>query len=157
MSRHDADDIGALLAAEMERDSSDFSQRQLLSAQAAAATLENKEKWVDELQNPKLLTSLAKQRAVIQALFPPTQTDLELAVLEKVLSTLPRMSREADPYFLKSYTEVLITPMCRAQSNAILQSTLDEFAGQLNPTAERFIREAHQADVECQGLRAAQK
>ena len=157
LSRHAADDIDALLAAEIERDTSDFGQRQLLSAQAAAPTLENKERWVDELQNPKLLTSLAKQRAVIQELFPPTQTDLELSVLDKVLSTLPRMSREADPYFLKSYTEVLITPMCRSESNAILQSALDEFAGQLNPTAERFIREAHQADVECQALRAAQK
>ena len=67
------------------------------------------------------------------------------------------MSREADPYFLKSYTEVLITPMCDVESNAILQAALDDFSGQLNPTALRFIREAHQLDVECQSLRAVQK
>ena len=157
LSRHDADDIAELLAAEIERDSSDFGQRSLLSAQAAAPSLENKEKWVTELQAPKLLTSLAKQRAVIEELFPPTQTELELKVLEQVLSSLPQMSREADPYFVKSYTEVLITPMCDVESNAILQAALDDFSGQLNPTALRFIREAHQLDVECQSLRAVQK
>jgi hypothetical protein len=128
----------------------------LLSAQAAAPNLENKEKWVNELQNPTLLTNLAKQRAVISELFPATQTDLQLQVLEKLLSSLPQMSREADAYFLKSYTEVLFTPMCREESNALMQTALDDFSGQLNPTALRFIREAHQLDVECQSLRAAQ-
>ncbi len=156
LSRHDADGIAELMAAEIERDPSDFGQRSLLSAQAAAPNLENKEKWVNELQNPTLLTSLAKQRAVISELFPATQTDLQLQVLEKLLSSLPQMSREADAYFLKSYTEVLFTPMCRQESNALLQTALDDFSGQLNPTALRFIREAHQLDVECQSLREAQ-
>jgi hypothetical protein len=65
------------------------------------------------------------------------------------------MSREVDPYFLTSYTG-LFTPMCRAESNALMQATLDEVGEQLNPTALRFLREAHQFDVECQALRAAQ-
>jgi hypothetical protein len=156
LSRHNADGIAGLLAAEIEQDASDFAQRRLLSAQAAAPSLANKEKWVAELQNPQLLTSLAKQRAVINELFPPTQTDLQLKVLEKLLSSLPQMSREADAYFLMSYTEVLFTPMCRQESNALLQTALEEFSGQLNPTALRFIREAHQLDVECGSLREAQ-
>jgi len=156
LSRHDADDIVELLAAEIERDPSDFGQRSLLSAQAAAPNLVNKEQWVDELQAPQLLTSLAKQRAVISELFPPTQTDLQLKLLEKILSALPRMSREADSYFLSSYTGTLLTPMCRPESNALMQATLDEFSDQLNPTALRFLREAHQRDVECQSLRQAQ-
>jgi aminopeptidase N len=156
LSRHNADGIAGLLAAEIEQDASDFAQRRLLSAEAAAPNLANKEQWVDELQNPQLLTSLAKQRAVIEELFPATQTDLQLKVLEKLLSSLPQMSREADAYFLMSYTEVLFTPMCRQESNALLQTALDDFSGQLNPTALRFVREAHQMDVECQSLRAAQ-
>ena len=156
LSRHNAADIEELLAAEIERDASDFSQRKLLSARAAAPNLANKEHWVNELQAPALLTSLAKQRAVIDELFPATQTDLQLKVLEQLLSPLPQMSREADAYFLKSYTEDLFTPMCKRESNALMQSTLDEFGDQLNPTALRFIREAHQLDVECQSLRAAQ-
>jgi hypothetical protein len=86
-------------------------------------------------------------------LFPSTQTDLQLQLLPQLLGVLPQMSREADPYFLTSYT-ALFTPMCRAESNALLHATLDEFGEQLNPTALRFVREAHQMDVECQSLRA---
>jgi len=157
LSRHNADGVADLLAAEIERDSSDFGQRSLLSARAAAPNLANKAHWVAELQAPQELSSLAKQRAVISELFPATQTDLQLQVLEKILSSLPQMSREADPYFLTSYTSKLLTPMCRPQSSALMKSTLDEFGAQLNPTALRFVREAHQVDIECQALRAAIK
>jgi aminopeptidase N len=157
LSRHNADGVADLMAAEIERDSSDFSQRNLLSARAAAPNLANKEYWIAELQAPQELNSLAKQRAVMVELFPATQTDLQLQVLEKILSSLPQMSREADPYFLSSYTSTLLTPMCRPDSSALMQSTLDEFGAQLNPTALRFVREAHQLDVECHALRVANK
>jgi hypothetical protein len=36
---------------------------------------------VNELQSPVLLTSLAKQRAIIDQLFPATQTGLQLEML----------------------------------------------------------------------------
>ena len=156
LSRHNADGIADLLAAESEQASSDFGQRNLLSAQAAAPNLANKEHWVEELQNPDEIANLAKQRAVMAELFPATQTDLQLKLLEKILSALPAMSRETDPYFLTSYTSVLLAPMCRQESTAMMQSTLDNFSGELNPTALRFLLEAHQADVECRLLRSAQ-
>lgn len=155
LSRHNADDIEALLQAEIEGDPSDYGQRQLLGARAAAPDLANKMYWVNELQSPDVLTSLAKQRAVMSELFPATHTGLQLEVLPQLLSSLPRMSREADPYFLASYTG-LLTPMCQPESNALMQATLDDVGDQLNPTALRFLREAHQQDVECRALRAAQ-
>ncbi|MDH5622161.1 MAG: aminopeptidase N, partial [Gammaproteobacteria bacterium] len=155
LSRHNADDVEALLQAEIDNDPSDYGQRQLLGARAAAPDLANKIFWVNELQSPDVLTSLARQRAVMNQLFPATQTDLQLEVLPQLLSSLPRMSREADPYFLTSYTG-LFTPMCRPESSALMQATLDDFGEQLNPTALRFLREAHQRDVECQPLRASQ-
>jgi hypothetical protein len=129
----------------------------LLAARAAAPTLENKVHWVAELQNPQELTSLAKQRAVMSSLFPATQTDLQLQVLEKILAALPDLSSNADQYFLTSYTSALLTPMCRRDTSALMRATLDEFGAQLNPTTTRFLREAHQADVECEALRAAQR
>ena len=156
LSRHDADGIAGLLASEIERDPSDFGQRSLLAAQAAAPDRANKEKWVAELQAPRELTSFARQRAVISNLFPATQTDLQIEMLQTILSSLPEMSKTADPYFLGHYTSALLAPMCRPESSALMQATLDEFGEQLNPTATRFLREAHQADVECQALRAAQ-
>jgi aminopeptidase N len=156
LSRHDAPGIAELLAAESERDPSDLGQRNLLTAQAAAPNAANKEHWVDELQSPQAITNLARQRAVMYGLFPASQADLQLELLTKILSSLPQMSRDADQYFLRSYASILLTPMCRSESNALMQATLDEFGGELNPTALRFLREAHQADVECQALRMAQ-
>jgi len=156
LSRHDAADIEALLDAEIKRDPSNFGERSVLSARAAAPSTANKAFWVDELQNPHSLNNLARQRAVMGALFPATQTELQLDLLVKILGALPQMSRDADVYFLSSYATSLLTPMCREESTALMQATLDEFGDELNPTALRFLREAHQADAECQELRAAQ-
>ncbi len=158
LSRHDAPDVAELLAAEIKRDPSDLGQRNLLTAQAAGPNAANKEHWVDELQSPTTtaISNLAKQRAVMYGLFPATQTDLQLNLLTKILSSLPQMSREADQYFLTTYATVMLRPMCRSESNALMQATLDEFGDQLNPTALGSLREALQADVECQALRATQ-
>jgi homoserine kinase len=89
-------------------------------------------------------------------LFPPTQTQLQLQLLTRILAALPQLSREADTYFLSSYTAALLTPMCTRESSALMQATLDEFEDELHPTVLKYLREAHQADVECEALRAAQ-
>lgn len=156
LSRHDAVDIAELLEAENSRDSSDFGERRLLSARAAAPNTAIKERWLDELQNPQSVTGLARQRSVMEELFPATQTNLQLALLDKILGALPELSRNGDPYFLFSYTLSLLQPMCQAESTARMQAALDEYAGQLNPTTLRFLREAHQADAECLSLRGRQ-
>ncbi|MGI9200235.1 MAG: aminopeptidase N [Woeseiaceae bacterium] len=156
LSRHNAPDIDELLEAEAINDPSDRGQRNLLSARAAMPGFANKKDWVDELQSPNEITNLARQRAVMGYLFPSTQTDVQLELLTTVLSALPKMSRDADSYFLSSYTTSLLRPMCREESAALMQATLDEFSNELNPTALRFLREAHQADVECHALRAVQ-
>jgi len=156
LSRGNAAGVTELLEQEIIRDPSDVGQRSLLTARAAAPGVANKEHWLDELQSPKANTNLAKQRAVMSGLFPATQTDSQLDLLTKILSALPQMSRDADAYFLTSYTTQMLTPMCHRESNALMQATLVEFGGQLNPTAMRFLREAHQADVECEALRAVQ-
>jgi aminopeptidase N len=158
LSRHNAPGITDLLEAEIKNDPSDRGRRNLLSAQAAKPNVENKEHWIDDLQSssPTTLTNLARQRAVMAQLFPATQTDLQLELLTKILSALPQMSREADSYFLSSYATTLLTPMCKEESSALMQATLHEFGDQLNPTALRFLREAHETDVNCQALRAVQ-
>jgi hypothetical protein len=37
-----------------------------------------------------------------------------------------------------------------------MQTALDEFHAGLHPTVLKFLREAHQADVECEALRDLQ-
>jgi aminopeptidase N len=156
LSRHGAPDTSKLLEEELSRDPSDFGERRALSVRAAAPDAAVKERWLAELQNPQSTTGLARQRAVMAELFPATQTDLQLGLLDKILSALPEMSRNVDPYFLSSYTSSLLQPMCQPQSTALMQTALDDYAEQLNPTTLRFLREAHQADNACLSLRATQ-
>jgi aminopeptidase N len=148
--------VEEMLARESASDTSDFGVKSALTAAAARPDAANKAAWVSELQNPETVTGLARQRAVMAGLFPANQTALQLQHLNQVLEALPDLSKTADPYFLSSYTSILLTPMCRPESVAQLQSALDEQADRLNSTALRFLREAHQADRECLALRSLQ-
>jgi aminopeptidase N len=156
LSRHGAPDTLELLEAELSRDPSDFGERQALSVRAATPDAAVKERWLTELQNPRSTTGLARQRAVMAQLFPATQTDLQLGLLDNILGALPEMSRNVDRYFLASYTFSLLQPMCQPRSTALMRAALDDYAEQLNPTTLRFLREAHQADEACLSLRATQ-
>jgi hypothetical protein len=112
---------------------------------------------LSELQHPETLTGLARQRAVMAGMFPSNQTALQLELLGQVLDALPELSETTDPYFMSSYAGVLLTPMCFPESGALMQKALDEHADQLNSTALRFLREAHQADRECLALRSVRQ
>jgi hypothetical protein len=57
---------------------------------------------------------------------------------------------------MSSYASVLLKPMCQEKSAGMMQSALDEYAGELDSTALRFLREAHQAESECLMLRGRQ-
>ena len=144
-----------LFEAEAQRDSSDYGQRQLLAVRAAAPDLAAKSRWLDELQDPQSVTSLARQRAVMGALFPASQTHLQAQLLDPILEAIPRLSG-GDLYFLRHYTTSLLTPMCTMETAAKMQSALDDYGAGLDDTTLRFLREAHQADAECAALRNAQ-
>ena len=156
LSASGASGVEEMLAHERSADTSDFGAKSALTAAASRPDVENKRAWLAELQNPETVTALARQRAVMAGLFPANQTALQLESLSQVLEALPELSKTTDPYFLSSYTSVLLTPMCRPESVAQLQAALDEQADRLNSTALRFLREAHQADRECLALRSAQ-
>jgi len=156
LSRNGAADIDTLLATESASDGSDFGAKSLLAANAALPNSASKAKWLAGLRNPEMLTGLSRQRAVMGGLFPPNQTALQFELLDQVLDALPDLSETSDPYFMSSYSSVLLTPMCLPESGALMQKVLDEHADQLNSTALRFLREAHQADIECLALRSRQ-
>jgi aminopeptidase N len=138
-----------------ELDSSDYGQRQLLAVQAAVPELQAKSRWLDELQDSQSVTSLAKRRAVMGALFPATQTELQAELLDQILEAIPELSG-GDLYFLRHYMTRLLTPMCRLETAEKLQGALDAYGAALDPTILRFLREAHQADAECAALRSMQ-
>jgi aminopeptidase N len=160
LSAAGAEGVEEMLALERSSDTSDFGAKSALTAAAARPDPENKTAWLSELRNPETVTGLARQRAVMAGLFPANQTALQLRSLSQILEALPELSKSSDPYFLSSYTSVLLTPMCTPESVARLQSALDDSmnkrADRLNSTALRFLREAHQADRECLALRLVQ-
>jgi aminopeptidase N len=156
LSRNAAVGIAELLEAEEGLDPSDFGTRSLLSTRAALPLESVKAHWLNELQKPESVTGLARQRAVMAELFPSNQTALQLQFLDQILEAMPALSLHGDPYFLSSYARELLTPMCRAESTALMQAALDDYTEQLDATTLRFLREAHQADSECQSLRAMQ-
>jgi aminopeptidase N len=153
---HGAEDIDELLAVESELDKTDFGAKSLLTATAAKPDKATKAAYLAELRNSETLTGLARQRAVMAVMFPANQTSLQLELLDDVLDALPALSDSTDPYFLSSYTAVLLSPMCRRESSEKMQNALDQYAGRLNNTSLRFLREAHQADRECLALRGLQ-
>lgn len=156
LSGNGASDTAALLGAEQVTDVSDFGVKSALGVSAAMPDLAVKAKWLTELVNPETLTGLARQRAVMAEIFPPNQTMLQIEFLEQVLDSLPQLSETRDPYFMSSYASELLAPMCLPESTALMQVALDEQADQLNSTALRFLREAHQADRDCHLLRKVQ-
>lgn len=146
----------ALLAVEAAADNSDYGQKQLLTAQAAQPDATNKTTWLEELQSPESLTGLSRQRAVMTGLFPANQTELQKEALDSILQSLPILSHKVDPYFMTSYVQSLLGPTCSPMSVERMQKALEETAGQLDSTALRFLREAHEADEHCLALRAVQ-
>ena len=156
LSRNGVADIDELLAAESASDVSDFGAKSVLAARSAKPDKAAKAKWLSELQHPETLTGLANQEAVMAGLFPANQTAQQLELLSQVLDALPALSATSDPYFMRSYAGLLLTPMCVPESGALMQKTLDDHAVDLNTTALRFLREAHQADRECLVLRNLQ-
>ena len=153
LSRNGEADIDDLLEAESILDPSDSGVKSMLMARAARPVAAEKAILLGEIQNPKTVTGLAQQRAVMAGLFPSNQTDLQLELLSQILHGLTELSGKTDPYFLSSYASVLLTPMCRSESAALMQAALDEHEVRLDSTALRFLREAHQADSECLLLR----
>jgi len=156
LARGGKPDVDALLAAEAAADDSDYGMKSALTAKAARPDSEQKKRWLAELQKPESLTGLARQRAVMSGMFPPGQEALHLSLLEEILQSLPRLSHRVDPYFMSSYVGYLLQPVCRPESVAMMQKTLDEHADELDSTALRFLREAHQADADCLALRQVQ-
>jgi len=156
LSRNDVPGSDEKIDAELARDASDFAVRRALAARAAKPDAAVKARWLDELVNPNTVTALAQQRAIMSELFPPSQTQLQLPLLETILTEIPRLDDGGDIYFLSFFTTNLLPPTCRQESAEKIAAALGDYGAQLQPTTLRFMREAQQAETECAALRAIQ-
>ena len=105
---------------------------------------------------PTTLTGLDDRRAVLDGIFPASQTALQFTLWPEILARLIEVTRNADPYFISSYVSSMLTPVCLPESEAMLARAIDELSGELDSTALRFLKEAHQADGECLAIRNLQ-
>ncbi|MDH3642131.1 MAG: aminopeptidase N [Gammaproteobacteria bacterium] len=137
------------IAGELQRDPSDLGEKRAIAARAAWPDLQSKRRWLGEILDPESRLGLARKRFAIFNLFPPNQTELQQQLLPMVLQPLPELSRSADHYFMASYVDGLLAPVCSATSTGLMGDYLD---ADLSSTALRFLREAHQADAECASL-----
>ncbi|MDX1572127.1 MAG: aminopeptidase N, partial [Xanthomonadales bacterium] len=143
-------DVQQLIDAEALRDPSDQGAKYAIAADAARPEPAVKRAWLDRLLDPDSELGLARQRYAIAYLFPAHQTRLQEDLLVPILDSLGDLA-DADPYFLSSYVQGLLRPVCTKESVAAMAATLER--GSFHPTVELFLREAHQADEECLALR----
>ncbi len=150
LSKQNVPDSERLINDERERDPSDKGQKLAIAADAARPQASIKEHWLKEVINPDSGLGLARQRYAMNSLFPANQTGLQKTQLDQILQSLPLLS-DRDPYFLSSYVNSLLRPICTTESVAAIAAALE--TGHLNSTTKLFLREAHQADNECLNLR----
>jgi aminopeptidase N len=139
----------ALHAAERERDRSERAERQALAVEAASPQLEVKRRWLATLQRGGDGRSLAQLRAVMGALFPDGQSELQAELLAEVLDALGSLG-ERDAYFLASYATNLLPSDCSERSVAAMRAALDTPG--LHRTLRRFLLEAHEEEARCAAM-----
>jgi aminopeptidase N len=137
-----------LARAEAERDRSEHGVRGVILAEAGRPDLDIKRKWLEQIQDKGSALSLSKQIDAMSTLFPSHQKELQRSLLDDLLEPLPRMSVAREPFFLSSYTRLLLSGTCRPESVRRLERSIDENQG-LNATVERFLREVHEEDARC--------
>ena len=137
-----------LARAEAGQDRSEDGARGVILAEAGRPDLDIKRKWLEQIQDEGSALPLSKQIDAMSTLFPSHQTDLQMTLLEDLLEPLPAMSVAREPFFLSSYTRLLLSGTCRPESVRRLERSIDENRG-LNATVERFLRETHEEDARC--------
>ncbi len=153
LNRYAHRDYAALLAAERERDGSDFGVNLALAAEAARPDAALKEKWMTQLLDSPESYRLATWRYVMSELFPPEQLALLEPWRERILEAVPRLNGEADLEFLGEFTGYFSTATCTEASVERLAQANRDFAG-LQPIVVKSYLVHHQNDELCVRLKA---
>jgi aminopeptidase N len=126
LSAHAFTGIETILEKELVNDPSSTGEKAYIAAQAAAPNLENKQKWLAEIQNDNTDMALAKLRAAMGALYPAYHVEYRKALLDQVLTPLGELDGKKEQQYLRFYTAYLLKGDCSASSNAALQKAIDE-------------------------------
>ena len=153
LSAHAYTGIETILEKELINDPSNSGEKAYIATQAAAPNLENKQKWLTEIQKDNTDMALAKLRAAMGTLYPAYHVEYRQALLDQVLALLPELDAKKGQQYLKFYARYLLKGNCSASSNVAFQKAIDENqASSLGTT--KTLRIALQENQRCMDMKA---
>lgn len=145
LNRYDFPNALQRLTQEAAKDNSDSGQKAALAAEVIRPEATAKRRWLSKVHLDAL--PFAKQRIVMENLYPAEQKLLSAATAEERLASLIDMDKKG-PVFMRSYSHNLIPTDCNYTSIAALDKVLDSQTGLTNLT-RRALLEKRQREQQC--------
>lgn len=145
LNRYDFPNAQQRLTKEAAKDNSDSGEKAALAAQVIRPEAAAKRRWLSKVHSDTL--PFAKQRIVMEHLYPAEQKLLNAATAEERLASLVDMDKKG-PVFMRSYSKNLIPTDCNYTSIAALDKVLDSQTG-LSNLGRRALLETRQAEQRC--------
>ncbi len=145
LNRHDFPNAQQLIRQEQAKDRSDSGEKAALAAQVIRPEALEKRRWLSKVFSDSL--PFAKQRIVMENLYPAEQKLLSAATAEERLTNLADMDRKG-PVFMRSYSQNLLPTDCSYAGVSALDKVLDTQTG-LSNLARRTLLEARQTEQRC--------
>lgn len=145
LNRYDAPNALQRLTKEAAKDKSDSGIKAALAAEVIRPEAAAKRRWLSRVHTDSL--PFAKQRIIMESLYPAEQKLQSAATAEERLANLREMDQKG-PVFMRSYSQHLIPTDCNYTSIAALDKVLDSQTG-LSNLARRALLETRQAEQRC--------
>jgi hypothetical protein len=145
-----------LIEKESIRDPSSSGKQNRMNAQAAIASWEAKQPWLNELTNKGSEYSFDQLRNIISSLFPRHQVALRELYAKDFFQNLIVISKERDGSFAEEYAE-LAPSECTSQETSRISDFLRVHGAGLHPSVEKTLKIARQEDDRCRKIRSLLK
>lgn len=145
LNRYDFPNALQRLQQEALRDNTDAGQKAALAAEVIRPEASAKRRWLAQVQRDSL--PFAKQRIIMEHLYPAEQKLLSAATAQERLDMLTTMDKKG-PVFMRSYGRNLIPTDCSYTNIAELDKALDSQTAVSNLT-RRSLLETRQLEQRC--------
>jgi len=148
LNRYDFADGLAFIEKERLSDKGDSGEKRAIAAKAVRPDAENKNYWLNEIQNPDSTLAYPKQRSVMGSLYTSEQSELIEATADDILENLAALDQSKDRVFMRTYAGSLIPATCTEASVKRLAEYIKQ-NDQLSNGVKRSLLLAHQNDERC--------
>ncbi|MCH1929224.1 aminopeptidase N [Shewanella sp. A25] len=145
LNRYDFPNAELRISHEAVKDKSDSGEKAALAAEVIRPEAMEKRRWLSKLNSDAL--PFAKQRVIMDNLYPAEQKLLSAATADERLASLAEMDKKG-PVFMRSYSQRLIPTDCSYTNITALDKVLDTQTG-LSNLSRRTLLETRQAEQRC--------